>query len=850
MDERRLTIDAKLIFAEAIERAPDERAAYVERACADRPELLDFVQRLLRAHEDAGTFMRTPTGGGGRSVDVPPAHELRDEIAGQRLGQFELVRRIGEGAFGQVFLARQVEPVRRDVAVKLLRPGLDSRYVLSRFEAERQALAILDHPNIARLLDAGTSDEGRPFFAMELVRGIRITEHADANRLSIRERVRLLIGACRGVQHAHDAGIVHRDLKPANILVEVRDDRATARVIDFGIARAVRASLDSTAQTLHGQMLGTPAYMSPEQARGGADVDTRADVYSLGCVLYELLTGTTPIDSMQLRGAALGEVHRAITEREHVPPSERLAELGDGLRSIARQRNAESSGITRLVRDELDWICGRALDREPQARYAHAGALADDLERWLDGRAVDARPAGRPMSAASRLVRRNARRLRWAGIAAGVLLVAAVWATGRIPGVPGVLEIVQRGVEEYASGRRYGLPEGAWVNGMRTNRAGGVYSLVGGGRHNTAASDYAMVGGGTMNSASGNSASVGSGRGNTANGEQSIIAGGMQNTINGDASFVGGGRNNHALARATTIAGGQSNNVHGPGTTIGGGQSNQAHDMRATIGGGSRNIIGKLDADFRGADGATIAGGIGNTAFGNLGAIGGGYQNQAIGSYAVVAGGGENVAGGDSRFDGAFAAVPGGARNKAAGLGSFAAGVAAEAIDDGSFVWADSDRSIFDRRRPTLLGETVPLVSQGRGSFTARARGGFHFFTGMGTKAMLRPGAGSWSQHLAEGSQLDRRPVDPSSVLDAVAGIEIARYAREGQDDIEHIGPTAEALATLGLGRDGHVASGDLDGVALAAIQGLLERLEGQRALVDRLEAHIVDLERKLDEMR
>ncbi|UYV13448.1 MAG: protein kinase [Phycisphaera sp.] len=736
MDERRLTVDAKLIFAEAMELPDDQREAYIARACGDRSDLRSFVERLLAANDQAGRFMHTPTGGGhppaGTGSDQPVGADRSSSIR-RRVGSFELVRRIGEGAFGEVYLANQLEPIRRDVAVKLLREGLDSRYVVSRFEAERQALAMLDHPNIARLLDAGTSDDGRPFFAMDLVRGTRITEHADANRLNLRERVRLLIGACRGVQHAHEAGLIHRDLKPANILVEVRDDRAIARVIDFGIARAVRSSIDATNQTLHGQVLGTPAYMSPEQARGGADVDSRADVYSLGCVLYELLTGTTPLEASELRGAPQGDLHRAIAERTLTLPSDRMQAMGDGVRAIARLRNVESSGIGRLLRGELDWICACALDRESQNRYATAGALADDLERWLDGRHITAAPKRQRVARARRLAIRNATRLRWTGGIAAVLALGFVWGAGWVPGVPGVRELMQRSVETYSSGQRYGLPRGAWVNGMSVNRAGGVYSLVGGGRDNRAGADHAVVGGG---------------RGNIAA---------------GDAATVGGGFQNHALDRHNSISGGFKNLTRGSSATVGGGESNTAS------------------------------------------------------AYASV--------------------VPGGMLNEASGYATFAAGAGAVASDFGSFVWSDKGDP---NERYSDGDESQP--SQGSRSFTARALGGFHLFTQYGTKALLRHGEGSWSHNLADESRVDREPVDSETVLDALAALQLETFRYHQQDatladgePIRHLAPGGEAFhAAFGLGiPDGHVTSADLDGVALAAIQGLIERLELQQRQIE-----------------
>ncbi|MEO1278112.1 MAG: protein kinase [Planctomycetota bacterium] len=759
-DARRLTIDAKLIFGEAVELSPAERDSFVERACGGRGDLEVFVRRLLALHQEGGEFLESPTGGGSPAATPPsPGGATENPETGERVGSFELVRRIGEGAFGEVFLARQLEPVRRDVAVKLLRAGLDSRYVLNRFETERQALAMLDHPNIARMLDAGSAADGRPYFAMDLVRGTRITEHADANRLGVRERVLLLIGACRGVQHAHDAGLVHRDLKPANILVEVRDDRARARVIDFGIARAVRASVDATQQTLHGQVLGTPAYMGPEQARGGAEVDSRADVYSLGCVLYELLTGTTPIDAGELRGAA--DLARAIGDRTIPPPSERVTGMGDGLRTIARLRNAESTGLARLLRDELDWICQRALQRDAQSRYTSAGALADDLERWLDGRAVDAAPGKQPVRRAKRAAGRYAMRLRYPAIAMGVLLVGVIWAVGWVPGVPGFQELMQRSVEEYASGSRYGLPEGAWVNGMRTNRAGGRYALVGGGQDNRAASDHSMVGGGIGN-----------------------IAGATATTI-------GGGQLNSALANYASISGGNSNTANSHFATIGGGRLNRASGQSSTVSGGE--------------------------------------SGSATGYASTIAGG---------------------ILNEASGYASFAAGSSARAQDVGSFVWADKGSP-----RDRYADGDESQESQGARSFTVRALGGVHLFSQYGTRTLLKPGEGAWSHNLSDSVRTDREPVDGKTILSSLATLPIESFRYHQQDatlgdgsPVRHLGPSGEEFhAAFGLGTaGGNVTASDLDGVALAAIQLLLARVEQQEAALAAQADRLAELEQQV----
>ncbi len=844
------TRDAKPIFADSLELPADQRGAFIERAAAGDEAVARRALELLRAHEDAGTFLGAPThqaaGDAGSSATELPAE------APDRVGHYHLLRRLGEGYYGEVFEAEQTEPIRRRVAIKVLKRGVDSRQTLARFQAERQAVASLDHPNLSRFLDAGETPDGRPYFVMDLVRGTRITEYCDANHLTIGERVRLMIDTCRAVQHAHDAGLVHRDLKPGNILVEVRDDRAAPRVIDFGIVRAVRGPASATG-TLHGQVLGTPGYMSPEQASGLPEIDARADVYALGCVLYELLAGTTPIPREELVRLPLGEMQRAVREREIPTVSERLAEAGEGLRSIARRRGVESARLPSMVQGELEWICAKALARDRAARYDNAGSLADDLQRWSDGRPVAAARARAGRGRFNRYFRRNRRSIRRAAIAGAVLFVLFALLVGWIPGVPGAVGYIDRVIERYVSGARTGLPEGAWVNGLRVNRVGGRYALVGGGQDNRAASDYASVGGGFYNVASAPYSMVGGGRYNIAEGDGATVAGGVGNVIRGHRTTVGGGDGNEALGVNATIAGGATNRTRGNDAVVSGGRDNAAFDNSTTIGGGRGNRAGLDDADASNADGSTISGGINNLARWRQSSVGGGYANQAISSHSTVAGGGENTAGTGTQAEGGGAAVGGGTKNVASGRnstvpgglgnqataeGAFAAGIRARAQHAGSFVWSD------------LTGETDrPAASGSENSFTARARGGFWFLTGLESGPRLKAGEGGWSVLLASTARAEAEPVDAQALLEKVARLDLQTYRYAAQPTPErHLAPTAEQFHELfGLGApDGQVLGSDLDGVALAAIQALLARLEAQETLLAQQADQIRSLEERL----
>ncbi len=346
------------------------------------------------------------------------------EIGG-RIGSYKLLSILGEGGFGVVYLAEEEYPIKRLAALKVVKPGMDSKQVIARFETERQALAMLDHPHIARVFDAGTTETGRPYFAMEYVKGIPITEYCDRYKLGTRERLRLFIPLCQAIQHAHHKGIIHRDIKPSNVLVMLHDEKPVPKIIDFGVAKALNQRLtERTLFTEQGQLIGTPAYMSPEQAEfTGLDVDTRTDIYSLGVLLYELLTGCTPFDPEDLRKKGYGEMQRIICEQEPVKPSTKLTTLAGTLEDIAKRHNATPEQLRKSLRGDLDWIVMKALEKDRTRRYETANSLAMDIEHHLNGEPVLARPPSR-LYRFQKLVRRNR------GIFAGVTAVAAVLVLG------------------------------------------------------------------------------------------------------------------------------------------------------------------------------------------------------------------------------------------------------------------------------------------------------------------------------------------------------------------------------------------------------------------------------------
>ena len=393
------------IFDGALQLPSNQRAAYVEQACADDATLCRQVKGLLGAHEKADGFL-DPGAIPSETVVLPMA---MTEKAGDRIGRYKLLQQLGEGGCGVVYMAEQEEPVRRRVALKVIKLGMDTKSVIARFEAERQALALMDHPNIAKVLDAGATETGRPYFVMELVRGIKITEYCDQNKLSTGERLKLFIQVCHAIQHAHQKGIIHRDIKPSNILVTLHDGLPVPKVIDFGIAKATQGRLtDQTLFTAFEQFIGTPAYMSPEQAEmSGLDIDTRCDIYALGVLVYELLTGQTPFDAKELLASGLDKMRHTIREQEPERPSTRLSTmLNADLTNTASHRRTEPPKLVHLLRGDLDWIVMKALEKDRTRRYETANALAMDVQRHLDNEPVLATPPS-SMYRFQKLVRRN-----------------------------------------------------------------------------------------------------------------------------------------------------------------------------------------------------------------------------------------------------------------------------------------------------------------------------------------------------------------------------------------------------------------------------------------------------------
>ena len=394
------------IFAAASQwETPEQRAAYLDEACAGNPDLRRRVEELLRAADEAKTFLEQPLGGprpqAARTLPDGSTRPLQlgdgfpTEGAGSRIGRYKLLQQIGEGGCGTVFMAEQEEPVRRRVALKVIKLGMDTKSVVARFEAERQALAMMDHPNIARVLDAGATDSGRPFFVMELVRGIPITRYCDENKLDTKQRLDLFIKVCHAIQHAHQKGIIHRDIKPSNILVTLHDGVPVPKVIDFGIAKATEGRLtNATLFTAFEQFIGTPAYMSPEQAEmSGLDIDTRSDIYALGVLLYELLTGKTPFDAKELAQSGLDAMRKTIREQEPQRPSTRLSTMkGDALATTACAHGTDAPKLVNLIRGDLDWIVMKCLEKDRTRRYDTANGLAADLKRHLENEPVVARP--------------------------------------------------------------------------------------------------------------------------------------------------------------------------------------------------------------------------------------------------------------------------------------------------------------------------------------------------------------------------------------------------------------------------------------------------------------------------
>ncbi len=444
--------DAKAIFAGAIEKkTPEERAAYLDAACGSDSQLRAEIESLVAAHCEDERFLRVLI----EDQEAMEASPLT-ESPGTVVGRYKLLERIGEGGMAVVYMAEQTEPIRRKVALKIIKLGMDTKQVIARFEAERQALALLDHPYIAKVFDAGATETGRPYFVMELVHGVSITAYCDQNRLDTRQRLELFVQVCHAVQHAHQKGIIHRDLKPSNVMVTMHDDKPVPKVIDFGIAKATNQRLtEKTLFTRYAHIIGTPAYMSPEQAQmSGLDVDTRTDIYSLGVLLYELLTGTTPFGLHTLQEAGYTEIERIIRETDPPKPSTRLRSLGQDLMEVAQGRRTSGEALRKLIKGDLDWIVMKCLEKDRTRRYETAHALAGDVERHLRNEAILAGSPGL-LYRTQKLWRRHRLQITAAATVTMLLtgLVVAVvmywhasnlrWAKGEA--LPQVVEFVKEG---------------------------------------------------------------------------------------------------------------------------------------------------------------------------------------------------------------------------------------------------------------------------------------------------------------------------------------------------------------------------------------------------------------------
>jgi len=429
----------KAVFVEALEITdPEQCRQFLDQACGADQALREQVERLLALSQSAGDFFKNcapalePEAADAAQVLSAAESALEPEIPETKcIGPYKLLQKLGEGGYGVVYMAEQEQPIRRRVALKIIKLGMDTRNVIARFEAERQALALMDHPNIARVLDAGATETGRPYFVMELVYGVKITEYCDQNRVSMQERLQLFIQVCNAVQHAHQKGIIHRGLKPSNIMVTMHDGVPFPKVIDFGIAKATEQRLtDKTLFTSYAQLMGTPAYMSPEQMElSGLNLDTRSDIYSLGVLLYELLTGRTPFDTTDLLKLGVEELRRTVREQEPLSPSAKLQTLNnEELTKTAKRRHIEPPRLLTQLRGDLDWIVLKCLEKDRTRRYATANGLAMDIERYLHEEAVLARPPSQ-LYRLQKLVRRNRMVFLFGAATAAALLLGSIIST-------------------------------------------------------------------------------------------------------------------------------------------------------------------------------------------------------------------------------------------------------------------------------------------------------------------------------------------------------------------------------------------------------------------------------------
>jgi serine/threonine protein kinase len=454
------------LFEAALALPPKERGAYLDRACGADPQVRQRILAALCAAQETGSpTIPAPLAAKTAALSEPP--QIPGEEPGHQIGRYKLLELIGEGGMGRVWAAEQTQPFRRQVALKVIKLGMDTRQVVARFEAERQALALMDHPNIAKVLDAGATATGRPFFVMEFVSGIPITTYCDRNNVAATERLELFIQVCRAVHHAHQKGIIHRDLKPSNILVAMHDGRPTPKVIDFGIAKATAGQqlTDKTLHTVIAEFLGTPAYMSPEQAEmTPISLDSRSDIYSLGVLLYELVIGTTPFDAQQLIKAGLEGIRRIIREQDPPRPSTRFSLLDPGTQTtIAKRRHTAPTNLIHLVRGDLDWIILKTLEKDRTRRYESAASLAEEVAHFLKHEPIAARPR-RPLYTFQKFARRHASALASVSIItllASGLIVSLLHRPSTLPPPNyGALEIetVPRGAnaEVWLDGKRVG----------------------------------------------------------------------------------------------------------------------------------------------------------------------------------------------------------------------------------------------------------------------------------------------------------------------------------------------------------------------------------------------------------